>query len=73
MIAARICADHFDKVILVDPEFGQNNTRVPQINAAHGYLPIFLRGLSALWPDFEERVVEAGGRSVFFFCNLNIC
>lgn len=52
IITARICADHFEDVVVVDPEFtkvleGGTKTRVVQYTALHGepdsvYLPFII-------------------------------
>lgn len=41
VLAAKACSDHFERVILVEPEFsktlsGKPKTRVMQYNSAHG-------------------------------------
>jgi hypothetical protein len=40
MFAARVCADHFEDVVLVDPEFSKtlhagDKTRIMQYKASH--------------------------------------
>ncbi|KAJ7051156.1 hypothetical protein C8F01DRAFT_1377091 [Mycena amicta] len=64
-IAARICADHFERVVVVDPDIGnaeKDRTRIVQRNAAHVYLCLFVAGARRLWPGFDAEVERAGGR-----------
>ncbi|TFL02255.1 hypothetical protein BDV98DRAFT_566970 [Pterulicium gracile] len=65
VLAAKACSDHFERVILVEPEFsktlsGKPKTRVMQYNSAHAFLVIFAEGLRRLWPSFEQRAKDAG-------------
>ncbi|KAJ7600423.1 hypothetical protein C8J56DRAFT_846958 [Mycena floridula] len=64
IVAARICADHFENVILVDPEMNKAKTRILQYNAAHAFLSLFLDGARRLWPTFDNEMRAAGGRIV---------
>ncbi|KAJ7791386.1 hypothetical protein B0H14DRAFT_3160875 [Mycena olivaceomarginata] len=64
-VAARVLADHFDRVILVDPELDdmeRPKTRIMQYNAAHGLLTLFVDGVRRLCPDFDNELSAAGGR-----------
>ncbi|KAJ7643430.1 hypothetical protein DFH06DRAFT_1301329 [Mycena polygramma] len=65
IVAARICADHFERVIIIDPELHDSDkpkTRIMQYNAVHGLLALFVRGARRLWPDLDAQVIAAGGR-----------
>ncbi|KAJ7785634.1 hypothetical protein B0H16DRAFT_1400210 [Mycena metata] len=65
-VTARILADHFERVILVDPEVDkvdQPKTRIMQYNAMHGFLCLFVVGGKKLWPNFDAEIQAAGGRS----------
>ncbi|KAJ6517275.1 hypothetical protein C8R47DRAFT_250943 [Mycena vitilis] len=65
MMTARICADHFERVIIVDPEIQdaeKPKTRILQYKAAHGFLALFVYGARRLWPDFDVEMEAAGGR-----------
>ncbi|KAJ6569418.1 hypothetical protein B0H19DRAFT_694446 [Mycena capillaripes] len=64
-VTARILADHFERVILVDPEIKDNEkpkTRIMQYNAAHVFLSLFVAGARRLWPNFDDEFLTAGGR-----------
>ncbi|KAF7342312.1 hypothetical protein MVEN_01819600 [Mycena venus] len=64
-VVARVLADHFDRVILVDPELDdmeRPRTRIMQYNAAHGLLTLFVDGVRRLCPDFDKELSAAGGR-----------
>ncbi|KAJ6530308.1 hypothetical protein B0H19DRAFT_1273959 [Mycena capillaripes] len=64
IVAARICADHFERVIIVDPEIEdleKPKTRIVQFNAIHGNLVLFLKGARRLWPSFDVNMKAAGG------------
>ncbi|KAJ7615031.1 hypothetical protein DFH06DRAFT_1240398, partial [Mycena polygramma] len=64
-VTARILADHFERVILVDPEIENNDkpkTRIMQYNAAHVFLSLFVTGARRLWPDFDNEFLASGGR-----------
>ncbi|KAF7367480.1 hypothetical protein MSAN_00810900 [Mycena sanguinolenta] len=64
IITARICADHFERVIIIDPEIEdpeKPKTRILQYNAAHGELPVNCSA-RRLWPTFDAEIIEAGGR-----------
>ncbi|KAJ7151730.1 hypothetical protein C8R46DRAFT_1122944 [Mycena filopes] len=66
-VTARILADHFERVILVDPEVGKNDeskTRILQYNAFHIILCLFVAGARRLWPNFDAEIQAAGARSV---------
>ncbi|KAJ7680899.1 hypothetical protein DFH06DRAFT_1464974 [Mycena polygramma] len=73
-VTARILADHFERVILVDPEIENNEkpkTRIMQYNASHVFLNLFVAGARRLWPDFDAEFVASGGRQVFYFAIVN--
>ncbi|KAJ7836382.1 hypothetical protein B0H14DRAFT_2589753 [Mycena olivaceomarginata] len=60
IVAARICADHFERVIIVDPEIEDSEkpkTRILQYNAGHG--------ARRLWPNFDAEMKAAGGKFRF--------
>ncbi|KAJ7451071.1 hypothetical protein FB451DRAFT_1284592 [Mycena latifolia] len=66
-ITARILADHFERVILVDPEIQDTEkpkTRIMQYNAAHVFLSLFVEGARRLWPNFDAEFQTASGRLV---------
>ncbi|KAF8189433.1 hypothetical protein K438DRAFT_1832578 [Mycena galopus ATCC 62051] len=66
-VVARVLADHFDRVILVDPELldvEKPKTRVMQYNAAHAFLTLFTYGARRLWPNFDTELRAVGGRLV---------
>ncbi|KAJ7464584.1 hypothetical protein FB451DRAFT_1042298 [Mycena latifolia] len=65
IVTARICADHFERVVVIDPEIQdaeKPKTRIMQYNAAHGFLSLFLDGARRLWPNFDTEIQAAGGR-----------
>ncbi|KAJ7785319.1 hypothetical protein DFH07DRAFT_7248 [Mycena maculata] len=67
-VVARILADHFDRVILVDPEIDdieKPKTRIMQYNASHIFLSLFADGVRRLWPNFDSEMEAAGGRLVY--------
>ncbi|KAJ6569416.1 hypothetical protein B0H19DRAFT_1257065 [Mycena capillaripes] len=64
-VTARILADHFERVILVDPEILDNEkpkTRIMQYDAIHFFLHLFVAGARRLWPDFDQELLAAGAR-----------
>ncbi|KAF7344347.1 hypothetical protein MSAN_01915700 [Mycena sanguinolenta] len=64
-ITARICADHFERVIIIDPEIEdpeKPKTRILQYNAAHVFLSLFVEGARRLWGNFDAEMIAAGGR-----------
>ncbi|KAJ7806255.1 hypothetical protein B0H14DRAFT_3484240 [Mycena olivaceomarginata] len=64
-VAARVLADHFERVILVDPELEnieKPKTRIMQYNAGHVLLSLFADGARRLWPNFDAELKAAGGR-----------
>ncbi|KAJ7085275.1 hypothetical protein C8R44DRAFT_752872 [Mycena epipterygia] len=75
-VTARILADHFQRVVIVDPEIEDQEkpkTRIIQYNATHilsinfsdpVLLSLFVHGVRRLWPNFDSEVVAAGGRRV---------
>ncbi|KAJ7139383.1 hypothetical protein C8R44DRAFT_975206 [Mycena epipterygia] len=66
-VTARILADHFERVVIVDPEILDNEkpkTRIMQYNAAHIFLSLFANGARRLWPNFDAEFEAAGGRLV---------
>ncbi|KAJ6527370.1 hypothetical protein B0H19DRAFT_1275184 [Mycena capillaripes] len=67
-VVARVLADHFDHVILVDPELldpEKPKTRVMQCNATHALLSLFTDGARRLWPNFDTELRAVGGRLVY--------
>ncbi|KAJ7631343.1 hypothetical protein DFH06DRAFT_1224287 [Mycena polygramma] len=67
IVTARICADHFQRVVVVDPEIEdpeKPKTRIMQYNASHAFLTLFVNGARRLWPTFDAEVKAAGGRIV---------
>lgn len=69
LLAARICHDHFERVIIVEPEGWlttehgrlvhpwtqkQNRKRVMQYKSIQGVQAMLFRGLQALFPGLEE-------------------
>ncbi|KAJ7836383.1 hypothetical protein B0H14DRAFT_3705202 [Mycena olivaceomarginata] len=65
IVAARICGDHFERVIIVDPEIEDSEkpkTRILQYNAGHIFLSLFVQGARRLWPNFDSEMEAAGGR-----------
>ncbi|KAJ7134915.1 hypothetical protein C8R43DRAFT_1239203 [Mycena crocata] len=66
LVTARICADHFERVVIIDPEVEdvkKAKTRIMQYNAAHGFLALFINGARRLWPTFDLEIKSAGGRT----------
>ncbi|KAJ7073469.1 hypothetical protein B0H15DRAFT_61517 [Mycena belliarum] len=66
-VTARILADHFERVVLVDPELEdmeKPKTRIVQYNAAHVYLSLFVHGARKLWPNFDSEFLAVTGRLV---------
>ncbi|KAF7310356.1 hypothetical protein HMN09_00577400 [Mycena chlorophos] len=64
-IAARVCADHFERIVVVDPDVDEpekDRTRIMQRNSLHLYLCLFVQGARRLWSNFDEEVERAGGR-----------
>ncbi|KAJ7074105.1 hypothetical protein C8F01DRAFT_1272423 [Mycena amicta] len=67
VLAARICSDHFESIVVVDPEIedpDKPRTRIVQSDALHVYLALFVAGAQRLWPDLEAEVEKAKGRMV---------
>ncbi|TFK96539.1 hypothetical protein BDV98DRAFT_597446 [Pterulicium gracile] len=65
LVGARMCLDHFEEVVLVDPEFsktlgGSIKSRIMQYYSIHGYVILFAQGIRALWPNFDEKADAAG-------------
>ncbi|KAF9493493.1 hypothetical protein BDN71DRAFT_1450171 [Pleurotus eryngii] len=65
LISARVCADHFQNVVIVDPEItkaGQEfaKKRVAQYDSLHAYLTFMVDGLRRLWPNLDTMVEQAG-------------
>jgi hypothetical protein len=74
--AARVCADHFSKVIIVDPEAwlvteegmrdrhrqqgSRKRSRVPQYTSLHLYQPFSLMALRKLFPNFDREFEGCG-------------
>ncbi|KAF4581576.1 hypothetical protein EYR40_009859 [Pleurotus pulmonarius] len=69
LISARVCADHFQNIIIIDPtdhqiaKTGQDMTkkRVAQYDSLHVYLTFMVDGLRRLWPNLEASIEQAGG------------
>ncbi|KAJ8472462.1 hypothetical protein ONZ45_g16642 [Pleurotus djamor] len=63
MITARVCAEHFENVIVIDPDTSKDGTksRVAQYDSLHAYLTFMVEGLRRLWPNLDEAVESAGG------------
>ncbi|KAK7450995.1 hypothetical protein VKT23_012672 [Stygiomarasmius scandens] len=74
LLSARVCHDHFERVIIVEPEawlctedarrhdsWNQKNkrTRIMQYNSTHGNLVPITDGLSRLYPRFEAECRES--------------
>ncbi|KAJ7930896.1 hypothetical protein B0H13DRAFT_1960599 [Mycena leptocephala] len=67
-VVARVLADHFDHVILVDPELldlEKPKTRIMQYNATHALLSLFTDGARRLWSNFDTELRAMGGRLVY--------
>ncbi|KAJ7083481.1 hypothetical protein C8R44DRAFT_753495 [Mycena epipterygia] len=65
IVTARICANHFERVIVVDPEIQYSEkpkTRIMQYNSAHIYLSLFIDGARRFWPNFDNKIKAAGDR-----------
>ncbi|KAJ7631340.1 hypothetical protein DFH06DRAFT_1224277 [Mycena polygramma] len=65
IVAARICADHFERVVIIDPEIQDSEkpkTRIMQYTAVHGFLALFVQGARRLWPNFDAEMKATGGR-----------
>ncbi|KAF7367482.1 hypothetical protein MSAN_00811100 [Mycena sanguinolenta] len=74
IITARICADHFERVIIIDPEIEdpeKPKTRILQYNAMHVFLSLFVEGARRLWPNFDAEMITAGGRQGFSKAIIN--
>ncbi|KAJ6518128.1 hypothetical protein C8R47DRAFT_1232136 [Mycena vitilis] len=66
IVTARICADHFERVIVVDPEIDDPDkpkTRLVQYNASHAFLTLFIDGARRLWPTFDDELKASGART----------
>ena len=80
LLSARVCSDHFENVVMIEPEEWvtktegvadahsspvlQKRSRVPQYNTFHGYQSFTTRVLRKLFRDFDSEVAKAGGRCV---------
>ncbi|KAK0188450.1 hypothetical protein F5146DRAFT_1225237 [Armillaria mellea] len=77
LIAARVCHDHFDDVLIVEPEAWLNSpdamrvdpwnqeckrSRIVQYNSLHLLLAIGYKALSKLFPNIEEQSKASGIR-----------
>ncbi|KAF7310430.1 hypothetical protein HMN09_00585000 [Mycena chlorophos] len=62
IVSARICADHFERVLVVDPDIENPGNRILQWNAAHLYLCLFVTGARRLWNKFDDVAKSLGGR-----------
>ncbi|KAK0499761.1 hypothetical protein EDD18DRAFT_1103064 [Armillaria luteobubalina] len=77
LIAARVCHDHFDDVLIVEPETWLNSpdamrvdpwnqeskrSRIVQYNSLHFLLAIGYKALSKLFPNIEEQSKGSGIR-----------
>ncbi|TFL01390.1 hypothetical protein BDV98DRAFT_79737 [Pterulicium gracile] len=70
LLAAKTCLTHFQTVVLIDPEFSKSlsggpKSRVMQYHSFHLYLFLFVKGLSRLWPSFEQKAREIGWQSLY--------
>ncbi|KAF5343450.1 hypothetical protein D9758_011827 [Tetrapyrgos nigripes] len=70
ILAARMCSQRFEKVILVDPEFrkvdqGPSKSRIMQYHSCHGFPNAFTEGICELWPGFLEKLKQRGGMADF--------
>ncbi|THG95163.1 hypothetical protein EW026_g6443 [Hermanssonia centrifuga] len=66
LLSARVCADHFTDVLIIDPELAQvertkASTRIAQYDSLHGYLTFVLDGMRRLWPNFDNELQKVGG------------
>ncbi|KAJ7918520.1 hypothetical protein B0H13DRAFT_1992539 [Mycena leptocephala] len=64
IVTARICADHFERVVVVDPDVqdaDKPKTRILQYDSAHAFLSLFLDGARQLWPNFDAELQAIGG------------
>ncbi|KAJ7479962.1 hypothetical protein B0H11DRAFT_2233533 [Mycena galericulata] len=66
IVTARVLADHYEKIILVDPEIEDEKpqTRIMQLHALHAFLSLFVDGARRLWPNFDAELEAYGGRFV---------
>ncbi|MCB9598869.1 MAG: FAD-dependent monooxygenase [Sandaracinus sp.] len=66
LLAARVLADHFDRVTLVErdalPERAEQRKGVPQGRHAHGLLASGLRTLESLFPGLGEALAAGGAQ-----------
>ncbi|KAJ7051157.1 hypothetical protein C8F01DRAFT_1263183 [Mycena amicta] len=62
IVSARICADHFERVLVVEPDIENPGNRILQWNAAHLYLCLFVTGARRLWKNFDDVAKSLGGR-----------
>lgn len=66
LLAARVLSEHFDEVLLVDPEAPDAQTglrrHVPQALHSHALLPSGLAALESLLPGLTRSVLDAGAR-----------
>ncbi|KAK6996502.1 hypothetical protein R3P38DRAFT_3071158, partial [Favolaschia claudopus] len=68
IVAARVLADHFERVLIVDPELQEPEkpkTRIMQYNASHVLLTLFTEGARRLWPNHDAELEAVGGRTAF--------
>ncbi|KAJ7711520.1 hypothetical protein B0H16DRAFT_1480304 [Mycena metata] len=78
IVTARICADHFERVIIIDPELEdaeKPRTRIMQHHAAHAHrraviLTIFADGARRLWPEFDAEMKAVGGSRLESIFNM---
>ncbi|KAJ7114896.1 hypothetical protein C8R44DRAFT_795026, partial [Mycena epipterygia] len=64
-VTTRILADHFERVMLVDPEIEDEDkpkTWIMQYSATHILLRLFVHGARRLWPKFDSEILAVGGR-----------
>ncbi|KAF7332605.1 hypothetical protein MKEN_00143300 [Mycena kentingensis (nom. inval.)] len=64
ILSARVCADHFERVLIVEPDIENPGRRISQWSAAHIYLCLFTYGARRLWSNFDEVAKSFGGRIV---------
>ncbi|KAK0489389.1 hypothetical protein IW261DRAFT_1444751 [Armillaria novae-zelandiae] len=75
LLAARVCHDHFDDVVIVEPEAWMNTpdatrvdpwnqqskrSRVMQYDSLHVILPVGYKAMSKLFPNIEEQGRASG-------------
>ncbi|KAF8577069.1 hypothetical protein K439DRAFT_587302 [Ramaria rubella] len=66
ILTARVCADHFQRVLVVEPEppsmdITKPRSRILQRESLHAYTTFFLEALRRIWPDFDAEVRGLNG------------